>query len=242
MIGSALRGLFVAHKDGISLFHPTMFNGVTNGLCASLTTFSAWNQKANLEMITGHVMNSFLILTLGFAISLTFFRFGTQAGELHSTKHDKVIAWTWTTIGLAAVFTIVVFSTIKQPDNSVYLGAFLFGPVGALVRVYWDWWFNRLEWSKANGWPIGTFLANVVGCIISSLMRMLTDRKLGLAWVESAASVGLAGALSTVSTYLLEIERFTHRHHRYYYAFGSIFFCQLILTVINTHRFYAPYQ
>jgi len=240
MIGSALRGLFVAHRNGISLFHPALFIGVTSGLCASLTTFSSWNEQASLEMVAGRDMNAFLILTLGFTVYLGFFRFGTQTGELHASKHGRVYVWTLTIVALSAVFTVIVLATLGT-TNSAILAAFGFGPVGAILRLYLDYGLNSLEMSKAYGFPVGTFLANWIGCIISGSMRVLTDRAIGPAWVVSALSVGLAGSLSTVSSFLLEIERFPHRHHRYIYAFGSIFLCQLTLAVINTARFYKPF-
>jgi fluoride exporter len=82
------------------------------------------------------------------------------------------------------------------------IGALLvgvFGVAGALVRFAVDSWFAHR--TQRRHWPWATLLVNVTGCLIIGLSIGITGR-LGMApeW-QTAVATGLAGGLTTFSSW-----------------------------------------
>jgi CrcB protein len=84
----------------------------------------------------------------------------------------------------------------------------VFGVVGALLRFAVDSWFahrTHLQTIGSTGtprhWPWATLVVNVVGCLIIGLSIGVTG-KLGMApeW-QTAVATGLAGGLTTFSSW-----------------------------------------
>lgn len=85
----------------------------------------------------------------------------------------------------------------------------VFGVAGALLRFAVDSWFARREGLHAavnkggtpRHWPWATLIVNVTGCLIIGLAIGITGR-LGLApaW-QTAVATGLAGGLTTFSSW-----------------------------------------
>jgi CrcB protein len=85
-----------------------------------------------------------------------------------------------------------------------------FGVAGALLRFAVDSWFAHRAWhtptvtageGRPRHWPWATLLVNVTGCLIIGLSVGVTGR-LGLApdW-HAAVATGLAGGLTTFSSW-----------------------------------------
>lgn len=93
--------------------------------------------------------------------------------------------------------------------------AALFAPIGALLRWKWSSYNGKLPGSL--GWfPAGTFLANMVGSIVSMVMiglelRFETVGDLSGFWLSGtlrAIKIGFSGCLTTVSTFISEYSTF----------------------------------
>lgn len=84
-----------------------------------------------------------------------------------------------------------------------------FGMAGALLRFAVDSWFARRNLGgpavspdgKPRHWPWATLLVNVTGCLIIGLSMGITGRlELGTEW-QAAVATGLAGGLTTFSSW-----------------------------------------
>lgn len=83
----------------------------------------------------------------------------------------------------------------------------LFGPLGCYVRYYLSR-FNSALHGSWKWFPVGTFTANMVACIIDYVMKCIPVRHpLDGASAAVLAGVigGVGGCLSTVSTWVVEV-------------------------------------
>lgn len=111
------------------------------------------------------------------------------------------------------------------------LFALVFAPVGCLVRFQLSVRLNRL----ARAFPIGTFAANVLGTCILGLAYDLQMSSAGTATLSCQVLMGImdgfCGALTTVSTWVLELDTLSLRH-AYFYGLCSLFIGVGFITVI----------
>jgi CrcB protein len=76
------------------------------------------------------------------------------------------------------------------------------GGLGALARYGLGGWVHRIY---AGGFPLGTFVVNVAGCLAFGLIWGLFDSRLAAGpQVRTAVLVGFMGAFTTFSTYMFE--------------------------------------
>ena len=109
----------------------------------------------------------------------------------------------------------------------------LFAPFGALLRWHISQWNGK--WKRFGWFPLGTFAANLLACIISALMigveyRMNGSQNFWQIGTVHAIKVGFAGCLSTVSTFINEFSTLLSSPHPirgYMYVFISLFSCGL---------------
>ncbi|MEW5772596.1 MAG: fluoride efflux transporter CrcB [Thermodesulfobacteriota bacterium] len=85
-------------------------------------------------------------------------------------------------------------------EKLLWLG--LAGGLGALSRYGLAGLVHRLY---AGGFPLGTFVVNVAGCLAFGLLWGLFDARLAAGpQVQAAVLVGFMGAFTTFSTYMYE--------------------------------------
>lgn len=123
----------------------------------------------------------------------------------------------------------------KNFHEKMWMSA-IFAPIGTLLR----WQLSFLNGSRFCDsdllihFPTGTFIANLLGCVISILAASLLSR-LQLegsadAWLY-AIKVGLAGNLSTVSTLVKEVVLMSEKGNvgsAYFYAIATFATCCLV--------------
>jgi fluoride ion exporter CrcB/FEX len=108
-----------------------------------------------------------------------------------------------------------------------------FAPAGAFLRwnfVKWNGKWHRFTW-----FPLGTFVANVLACILSASMVGMEYRLNGSGqfWALGtvrAIKIGFAGSLSTVSTFINEFADLLSSEspiHAYMYVLVSIGVCAI---------------
>ncbi|KAL3809728.1 hypothetical protein ACHAXA_011323 [Cyclostephanos tholiformis] len=126
--------------------------------------------------------------------------------------------------------------------RELWIGS-LFAPTGTLLRYRLSALNSRLGIRGEYWFPAGTLLANLLGCIISAaitawiIARSSTDEEGGAqqSWmiqILNAISLGVAGCLSTVSTYVKECVELGEKYPPYdkkqfVYSHGTVLCCCL---------------
>jgi len=109
-----------------------------------------------------------------------------------------------------------------------YFVATLFSPFGTILRWHLSQFNGSIHNPRWEWLPLGTFSANMIASAISALMAaasLKVDGQLGSLFIE-AIQFGFAGCLSTVSTFVVEVESLMQalpQHaYGYYYSLLSL--------------------
>jgi fluoride ion exporter CrcB/FEX len=146
---------------------------------------------------------------------------GSTNSAAESTPFRLFTALLW----ICCILGFLLFFIFTQNDDTAVsvtyrtmMYAVLFAPAGALLRwklSSWNGSYKDLVW-----FPIGTFTANLIACILSAIMigveyRMEMYGYFGF-WslgTVRAAKIGFSGCLSTVSTFISEFHTFLNSSH-----------------------------
>ena len=110
-----------------------------------------------------------------------------------------------------------------------YIYIFIGGALGALLRYA----FSTLN--DSSGFPLGTFLVNLLGAFLRGLIGTLTNTLFNrYPLVKNAITTGFIGALTTFSTFQFElVQLFDHHNFMMLIIYGltsyilGIIFCYL---------------
>jgi len=150
--------------------------------------------------------------------------------------------------GIFLALTIIFWSlalALANPDGAPCNFLFFsvsFSPLGAGLR----WFIGRFNKSSTPGchgplcdvrtwnFPFYTFLANMLGCLDSSIVFNADSRGACADNIRLAAGSGLAGSLSTISTFISESDKLALIHPWYFYRYQltSLACAQALNTVI----------
>lgn len=138
----------------------------------------------------------------------------------------------------AAVITGTVVDVGPGKENRrSYWASACFAPIGASIR-----WALSFSNQRFPYFPIGTFVANITGVILDTVIESskLAKRDLSIetSFFLSALTVGLGGSLSTVSTWVSEAMMLP-RLQRYIYILGTIFCAVTVGLVIYGTTFWV---
>lgn len=208
---------------------PTLLLGLRTGFCGSLTTFSSWNAAMARLLVVGDIGDAIAGYLIGLMLSCACYRAGQQVGLYWSLLWSKlmptgpngscevrlaacchnysvlaratcVLLLLGTFAGEAAAF--ILSSTPSQLSTNLLLALF-FAPLGVILR----WWLSSFNGKCSRTFCLGTFAANMLACAVSAAVEVI-DIRYTDAWtqdVTSGISIGFAGSLSTVSTFIAEV-------------------------------------
>ena len=106
------------------------------------------------------------------------------------------------------VVLAVVDNERKHSGRRQQWFALLFAPFGCILRWLLSMLNTRSNKTRLSWFPLGTFLANVIACVVDYIIGGLSNRYLLGYWptvLLPAIRVGYAGSLSTVSTFIAEV-------------------------------------
>ncbi|GLC49511.1 hypothetical protein PLESTB_000227100 [Pleodorina starrii] len=115
-----------------------------------------------------------------------------------------------TLTGVSLAYAYADRTPPHAPDRQFWWWSILLGPAGCFAR----WHLSRLNGLREGAWlQYGTFAANVLGCVLVFVCEALLFRLGGSLGGGSqrvalqGLMVGTAGCLTTVSTYVVEIQK-----------------------------------
>lgn len=227
-----------------------VYVGITTGFCGTLSSFSsvmleAFNKSA--DTLPGDyysypnsaygIMEFLSVIIAHMCLSLTGFQIGKHlidvvdpALPVLSKKFYRTLEKLWIILGLAAFIIIIVLIGVKNDGSwRSWTFACFFAPFGALSRFFLSKYLNP----EIKNFPLGTFTANLWGTLLLAIFTLLGRGKLpGNTLSQIVTNVlschvltglddGFCGALTTVSTFVVELFGL-NTLHSYRYGFYSI--------------------
>lgn len=240
--------------------------GIRTALCGSLTTFSSWNSQMVLMMdgtanpyLGSQVIAALFGYVIGLQVAVMSFRFGrTLCAWTHKKRNPHLFNsdfiptaterqrfhdhYYWLSPATVLLCIATLFALFLSGD--FYWGinyyrelwiACLMAPFGTMLR--WKLSIYNGKCAKYPWFPLGTWLANFTGSIVSAALTAQAYLHLAKD-VETAdalmgLSIGFAGSLSTVSTYVKEIVELADKNQFYskkglLYSYLTILSCMFV--------------
>lgn len=228
--------------------YDALYIGLTVGYCGSVTSFSAWILQIYEDLANtdgyhrprGYNVISILtqvMVTLG--ASIAAFRLGNHLAifadhvfflraipKVKSTS--KIMVVILIAIGFQA--GSIITAALRREWRGIVAFAMVFSPAGALTR----WYLSRNLNGIAPSFPLGTFAANMLGSLLESIFHLLQYHVSGgnACAVLQGLQDGYCGALSTISTFMVELCTLK-RGHAYRYAITSIVLASVLYILID---------
>jgi CrcB protein len=110
--------------------------------------------------------------------------------------------------------------------------ALVFAPIGCLTRFYASKYLN----ARTPSFPLGTFFVNIFGtCVLGMCYDLQHARSIGGSYIACSVLEGViqgfCGCVTTVSTWVVEVNSL-RRRHAYVYGAASVSIALLSLIVI----------
>ena len=207
--------------------------GMRTGLCGCMTTLSSWNKSAYTLLLNGQISGAICAYLFGFLLALCALQLGQRlalavwlaqqpkvglegvggagiggsAGEKPTADTRIACVLRSLAIGLLMSTTLLAFTAPFRhtiPLRILWL-SLLFSPIGSL----WRWRLSKLNSAGAANLPLGTLLANAIAVAALAMLEGASEGTLAedLLRRDVLAALGteLCGSLSTVSTFVLEV-------------------------------------
>ncbi|KAJ8908074.1 hypothetical protein NDN08_008169 [Rhodosorus marinus] len=217
-MGSFLMGFLTTRDSILKQLHPTLHIGTSTGFLGSFTTFASWNLSVTDLFIMGQVASGLVALVIGTQSAIVSWVMGSQLAAFVEYRFPERVQEDDEEIGpflksqhLAYVgfpllallfigFSILVWQDDSRNRDEIWI-ATLLAPVGALGR----WQLARLN--KRGGWFFwGTYTANMLAISVDVVVESIIVAEETVNLVVLAIPSGIAGCLSTVSTFVNEIQ------------------------------------
>ncbi|KAL1743752.1 CrcB-like protein-domain-containing protein [Schizophyllum fasciatum] len=247
-LGCFVMGLALGLKEPLGDFYGPLYTGITTGFCGSLTTFSSWQTDVfdSWTNAQDHRRGGFYdfmdglcktVFTLALALSSAVFGRHTAASvkPYIPSRRPPTMVVRYTIDALCVVMyavTLAPFFTLSTSIRHQATAALLFAFPGTLTRYLLSVSLNP----KNPLFPIGTFIANMLGTTLLGTFHVLQGIPGGSISPTSCAmlqglSDGFCGCLTTVSTFAVEVLGLRLRH-AVRYALVSWVGAQLLLLVV----------
>jgi CrcB protein len=220
LVGSLLIGFLYGVPDLCAVHMPLVYQALAAGFCGSLTTFSSWiyaimkpGSDWSVELVTGLTVPFIAVLNgRDFATNI-FSPTGSVENKEILKKLDQLLV---VFFGVAAVAVMVAIGTTKSVSQNDLIACAL-GPIGALTRYVVS---TSLNGRGLKNFMIGTFVANQVAVVIVGALSLCRDTN---EWCNDSI-VGIAGSLSTVSSWALDTVKIyqSNKGWAYLYSLTSV--------------------
>ncbi|KAH8926015.1 hypothetical protein BT69DRAFT_1215851 [Atractiella rhizophila] len=261
VVGCFVMGILSARKTELMRWDEKLHPSLATGFCGSLTTFSSWmldvflafsNPSQSQGRHSGG--NDFLdglnqtAVTMG--MSMAALMLGQHLSSLlpplpsptpvsSQSSSRKTIRWaqclypSLLLLWLGSIFLAI----FHKPWRGKLSFSLIFGPLGTYLRFQLSRHLNPLH----SSFPLGTFTANILGTLLLSSFYSLQHlhsphslSSISACQILQGLSDGFCGTLSTVSTFVLEVQTLKGRNKWRYgvssWAIGQVA-CVLVLGI-----------
>ncbi|CAF1425772.1 unnamed protein product [Rotaria sordida] len=226
-----------------------LYIGLTTGLCGSITTFSGvmYNSCVALFGPSSHltypISNYLSVIISVFSASFIGFIIGRHASifilslSSKSTKkvqylNKSVQIWLFPILIFISIPLLVLLAVLLPVSHYTYfIYSIIFAPFGSLTRYILSIVFNI-----NSNFPLGTLLANVIGSYIYlgmvAINQYVNITSPLVKQIIISIIQGYCGCLTTVSTFILELDTIKKRRYIYAYAIITVLFIQIVYIIL----------
>ncbi|KAG1152239.1 hypothetical protein G6F37_001048 [Rhizopus arrhizus] len=252
-VGCFIMGIVVINKPLLFKWYYPLHAALSTGLCGSITTFSSWqlqifkefaNYDAHPHTRGKNILAALSVFLVTMAMSWQSLLFGQHVGKLLIKRCNvpeiKVTPRGFTTsylysqdygvilLGLLSWIGVLMAAIFTRTELAL---ACVFAPAGALLR----WILSFYNASFFDKFFMGTFVANIIGTIILSVIVLLQSGAVSLTVINcdilQALADGFCGCLTTISTFMVELNTLSLLDS-YIYGSSSIVIAQCFVFVI----------
>lgn len=198
------------------------------------------------------VMAVLAVLVLEVGLSVVALNFGAHVATALARPAEKIPVWNISRFinplvvllgpgcWLAAV--LLTIWPVHYAWRGEVLFALVFAPVGCLTRFQLSVHMNKL----VRSFPLGTFAANILGTCVLGAAYDLQASSAGTAIISCQVLQGImdgfCGALTTVSTWVLELDTLRLKH-AYFYGLVTLFVgVSFITCIMGSLRWTSGFQ
>lgn len=238
-----------------------LYIGLATGFCGSCTSFSAFIRDAYLAISNNiphpagasiarnraySLLAVLAIILLTIFLSLGGLIFGTHISlglesllpSLHTLFARKAFNRLMVFVAFGSWLGAVILAIFPRHEfwRTQVLFSLIFAPLGCLLRFYISLYLNP----KIPVFPLGTFLVNMLGTGLFALFYDLqhipslvnTHSGIGCELLQGGMD-GFCGALTTISTWVAEINASRRISYAYVYGGASLAFGLALAVAIN---------
>lgn len=226
---------FCGSFTSFSSFIRDAFLALSNSLPNPSTTTTSSSRSGGYSFLA---LLAVIILTI--SLCLSALQFGAHIAlaldpytpTLSSVQTRRFLDRAIVILALAAWLASLLLSIFPPPTHSSWraqaLFALVFAPPGCLLRFY----LSRALNAKTPSFPLGTFTANILGTALAGIFfdlqhshlpgsRSVGGGVLGCQILQGMMD-GFCGCLTTVSTWVGELQGLRRRRHAYGYGAASV--------------------
>ncbi|CAJ0550645.1 Ff.00g105750.m01.CDS01 [Fusarium sp. VM40] len=245
-----------------------LYIGLATGFCGSFTTFSSFIKDVFLALSNelktpgwpesptsrngGYsfmAMLAVIITTLSLSLSGLFvgghLAIGLQrvTPSIPFSLSRRVLDPLGVLLGVGCWLGAVILAIFPPHDawRGQTLFALVFGPLGCLLRFYLSLYLN----GKRTSFPVGTFVANVLGTVVLGMSWDLAHVPLGGVvgcQVLEGIEDGFCGCLTTISTFVAELSSLRRRSSWIYGTTSVVVSLVLMIAVMGGLRWSEGYS
>lgn len=228
------------------------FLAISNNLNTTVISTTVTTSSHRARPAGDSVMAVLALLILEVGLSIVALNCGAHLATFLARPAEQIPVWNLSRI-MNPLFVLLgpgcwlgaVLLTIWPVHNAwrgQVLFALVFAPVGCLMRFQLSVHLNKV----VRSFPLGTFSANVFGTCVLGMAYDLQMSSVGAALVSCQVLQGImdgfCGALTTVSTWVLELDTLRLRH-AYIYGLCSLFFgVGFITAIMGSLRWTSGFQ
>jgi fluoride ion exporter CrcB/FEX len=252
LFGCSVMALLARFEADIkSRVGPDIYTGLTTGYCGCLTTFASMNNQLSLKLYEFALYDAFIIFSLDMACYYTLFMLilpevhGKQKSETRTSffpasrkksymgekRYFTTVQESQLMLGLFLGFSAlwILLGFFVSADKEWTVGfVVLSAPVGGCTRA----WLSQFNGAYPNFPFLGTFIANIGGVIITSVTyAYISNNGIGTDSIGATIlATGIAGSLSTISTFVHELVGKSTRGPSWIYCLTT-FFCSSAIAI-----------